>query len=448
MSTRDDDDPKDPANTRHTPSAGLRNLSRQMGTPAVDLAAVTLPLAVLEHLAEDVARRLRVLPLRVDRTHLFIATASPNDQRSLDELAFLTGRRIVAYAAPDALVSRGIIEAYAAKRRGELEWRGARSSHVQGQGGAGQGGHAVVDADDLLSGLVAEGPVPRRTPPGGVSSLRQPFAGELSYAGSHPLTNPASRSRPRVLVVDDEPAIRMICRQALVQRGLEVIEAAGGLEALKLIKEKEPDAVLLDAMLPDVHGFDICKRIKESKRYSNLPIVMMTAVYKGWRMAADLKESYGIFGLVEKPFDLGELVRQLESAIAGQTHVSRQDSNVLSAEARRHYNDGQAAYARGDLESAIRSMSAAVAIDPMSATLRQQLGLLHAHRGADFAAIQELESAIELEPHRYTALRNLAILFQRHGFKRKSCELWERAMSAAPDDASKKEIRDTLVSLL
>lgn len=440
MSTHDGDNPNNPA-------AGLRNLSRQMGTPAVDLAAVTLPLAVLEHLSEDVARRLRVLPLRVDKTHLFIATSSPNEQRALDELAFLTGRRIVAYAAPDALVSQAIIEAYAAKRRGELEWRGARSA----QGGSATQAPAFHDAEDLLSGLVAEGPtgpVPRRTPSGGVTPLQGPFAGELSYAGSHPLTNPASRSRPRVLVVDDEPAIRMICRQAIVQRGLEVIEAAGGLEALKLIKEKEPDAILLDAMLPDVHGFDICKRIKQSKRYSTLPIVMMTAIYKGWRMAADLKESYGIFGLVEKPFDLGDLVRQVESAIAGQKDTGRQDSTILSAEARRHYNDGQAAYAAGDLESAVRFMSAAVAIDPLSATLRQQLGLLHAHRGADFAAIQELESAIELEPHRYTALRNLAILFQRHGFKRKACELWERAMSAAPDDATKKEIRDTLVSLL
>lgn len=432
MSTHDGDNP----------SAGLRNLSRQTGTPAVDLGQVVLPLAVLEHLSEEVARRLRVLPLRVDKTHLFVATASPNDQRALDELAFLTGRRVVAYAAPDALVSQAIIEAYAAKRRGELEWRG-RSAQTPLL--------TPEEADDLLSGLRADvpnTPVVRQTPPGGHAALREPFSGEYSYAGSHPLTNPASRQRRRVLVVDDEPAIRMICRQALAVRGLEIVEAAGGLEALKVVKEKEPDAVLLDAMLPDVHGFDICKRMKGSKRYSSLPIIMMTAVYKGWRMAEDLKENYGIYALVEKPFDLTELVGHLESALAGNKERTRPDAAILSAEARSHYNDGQSAYARGDLETAVASMAAAVAIDPLSATLRQQLGLLYAHRGNDFAAIQELEAAIELEPERYTALRNLAILFQRHGFKRKACELWERAMSAAPDDATRKEIRDTLVALL
>ena len=432
MSTHDGDNP----------SAGLRNLSRQTGSPAVDLGQVLLPLAVLEHLPEDVARRLRVLPLRVDQSHLFVATASPNDQRALDELSFLTGRRIVAYAAPDALVAQAIIEAYAAKRRGELEWRGrgAQSTPLI----------SADEADDLLSGLRANTPSPvvRQTPPAGNTALREPFSGEYSYAGSHPLTNPASRQRRRVLVVDDEPAIRMICRQALVVRGIEIVEAAGGLEALKVVKEKEPDALLLDAMLPDVHGFDICKRMKSSKRYSHLPIIMMTAVYKGWRMAEDLKENYGIFALVEKPFDLSELVGHLEAALAGGKERARPDAAQLSAEARRLYDHGQAAYARGDLDTAVSSMAAAVAIDPLSATLRQQLGLLHAHRGNDFAAIQELESAIELEPARYTALRNLAILFQRHGFKRKACELWERAMSTAPDDVTKKEIRDTLVALL
>ena len=87
-------------------------------------------------------------------------------------------------------------------------------------------------------------------------------------------------------------------------------------------------------------------------------------------------------------------------------------------------------------------------IDPLSASLRHQLGLLYAQRGHDFAAIQELEMAVDLDATRFQALRNLAVLYQRRGFRRKACELWERALAQAPDDATRQEIRALLVQLL
>jgi Tfp pilus assembly protein PilF len=90
----------------------------------------------------------------------------------------------------------------------------------------------------------------------------------------------------------------------------------------------------------------------------------------------------------------------------------------------------------------------AVAIDPLSATLRHHLGLLYAHRGQDFLGIQELELAIDLEATRFQSLRNLAVLYQRRGFRRKACEMWERALAYAPDEATRKEIKDLLVQLL
>src|SRR5262249_11048236 len=156
----------------------------------------------------------------------------------------------------------------------------------------------------------------------------------------------------------------------------------------------EPDAILLDAMLPDLHGFDVCKRLKSSRRYGHIPILMMTAVYKGWRMAADLKEAYGVSAVIEKPFDLHDVVDKLEHALEG-TPVEKPNLEAMSAEAQRLYKEGSVAYRRGDLEAAIAAMTGAVAIDPLSATLRHQLGLLHAQKGNDFLAIQELEAAVD-----------------------------------------------------
>jgi len=242
--------------------------------------------------------------------------------------------------------------------------------------------------------------------------------------------------------------IRQILKQGLTQRGMEVIEAGTGMDALRLIKDREPDAIVLDAMLPDVHGFDICKRLRESRRYHHVPVVMVTAVYKGWRMAADMRETFGVHAYIEKPFDLRDVVRAVDDALAGKAFSARPPNEEFSSEAKRIYAEASEAYRKGDLDVAISGMASAVALDPLSASLRHQLGLLYAQRGHDFAAIQELEMAIDLDPARFQSLRNLAILFQRRGLRRKACEMWERALSNAPDDATRQEIRDILLQLL
>ena len=430
------------------PTGGLQQLAQRTGSPAVDLGALRLPLVILENLQESVARQLQVLPLRVDHGNLFVAIGDPNDSAALNEVAFITGKKVVAYVAPAPLLHQVIDEAYSAKRRGELEWRGPRVFQqpqdlpVMRPQTPPAGTPALGGDGNPVGPLLRQALLPSAPP-----AVREPFA-DPAYVGSAGPPSPQPRTRPRVLVVDDEPVIRHIVRQALLQRGYEVIEAGTGMEALKLIKEQEPSAILLDAMLPDVHGFDICKRLRESRRYNHIPVVMMTAVYKGWRMAADLKEAYGVASYLEKPFDIREVVRHIENALAGQPAEVRPDAATLSAEAERLYTDGSAAYQRGDLEAAIDALGQAVTIDPLSATLRNQLGLLYAHRGNDFAAIQELEMAVELEPTRFSALRNLAILFQRHGFRRKACEIWERALALAPDDATRAEIKEILVKLL
>jgi tetratricopeptide (TPR) repeat protein len=178
---------------------------------------------------------------------------------------------------------------------------------------------------------------------------------------------------------------------------------------------------------------------------------MVTAMYKGWRMALDLREAYGVHATIEKPFDMHRLVRLLEEALAGRAPAERSSPGVaeaLSADAQRLYRDSAAAYRKGDLDGAAGALTAAVAMDPLSATLHHQLGLLQARRGQDFAAIQELEAAVDLEPARFQTLRNLAVLYQKHGFRRKSCEVWERALAHAPDEATRADVRTILLKLL
>jgi Flp pilus assembly protein TadD len=176
-------------------------------------------------------------------------------------------------------------------------------------------------------------------------------------------------------------------------------------------------------------------------------VFIFTAFYRGWGLAAYRPETYGVHAYIEKPFDLRDVVRAVDDALAGRVFAARPPAEEFSAEAKRLYADASEAYRKGDLDLAISGMASAVALDPLSASLRHQLGLLYAQRGHDFAAIQELEMAIDLDPARFQSLRNLAILFQRRGMRRKACEMWERALSNAPDDATRHEIRDILLQL-
>jgi tetratricopeptide (TPR) repeat protein len=203
-------------------------------------------------------------------------------------------------------------------------------------------------------------------------------------------------------------------------------------------------------MLPELHGFDIARRIKGSAKYGSIPIVMMSAVYRGWRIAADLKQNYGIEEYLEKPFrisDVLEVVQRLLSRGPGSPADAR-DPEYLSAEASAALKEGVTAYNEGRIDDALERLKHGIAIDPLSYRLHFHLGLLYGKRGHIYEGIQELERAIDLNPRHFAALKNLAVLYEKAGFRNKAVEMWERCASAAPDDATRASIKQHLMQLI
>ena len=83
----------------------------------------------------------------------------------------------------------------------------------------------------------------------------------------------------RILVVDDNPDVRLIVRIALRSNpALSVDEASGGFEAIAKIEEHCPDLVLLDLMMPDMDGFEVCRRVRARAQSARVPILMLTAL--------------------------------------------------------------------------------------------------------------------------------------------------------------------------
>jgi CheY-like chemotaxis protein len=118
---------------------------------------------------------------------------------------------------------------------------------------------------------------------------------------------------PRVLVVDDDPAIRRICSTWLSLDGYEVLEAADGQEALELALTAVPDVVLLDLSMPVLDGFCVAAAMRADERTREVPLVVITAE-TGTHIIERVHE-IGVAGLFIKPFDPGAVAEFVRDVI-------------------------------------------------------------------------------------------------------------------------------------
>jgi len=105
----------------------------------------------------------------------------------------------------------------------------------------------------------------------------------------------------RILVVDDEPRVREMIEFRLRQYGFEVLQAGDGREALAVASKEQPDLVLLDVMMPELDGFQVCSRLKQHEATEHIPVVMLTAKAE----AKDVTRAFnsGAVDYVVKPYD-------------------------------------------------------------------------------------------------------------------------------------------------
>lgn len=84
--------------------------------------------------------------------------------------------------------------------------------------------------------------------------------------------------KKRILVVDDEPDFALIVQGNLEKEGFEVDVAYNGVEGLEKVKANPPDAIVLDVMMPEMDGYEVCKELKDDDATCEIPIVLLTAV--------------------------------------------------------------------------------------------------------------------------------------------------------------------------
>lgn len=116
-----------------------------------------------------------------------------------------------------------------------------------------------------------------------------------------------------ILVVDDEIHIVELVKFNLEKEGFQVSVAYDGLSALKMVKEARPDLVILDIMLPNLDGLEVCRRLKQDGEFSNIPIIMLTA--KGEEIDTVLGLEMGADDYIKKPFSPREMVARVKARL-------------------------------------------------------------------------------------------------------------------------------------
>ncbi|NHN30791.1 response regulator transcription factor [Paenibacillus agricola] len=137
----------------------------------------------------------------------------------------------------------------------------------------------------------------------------------------------------KIVIVDDEPNIVEVIRLYLEHAGYEPVIVYRGGEVMQVLKLHQPDLVLLDVMLPDLSGFELCSRIRsEPGGLASMPIIFLTA--KGESIDKLRAFNLGIDDYIVKPFDPNELIARIK-AVLRRTQQQQQATGHASSEAER-----------------------------------------------------------------------------------------------------------------
>ena len=181
----------------------------------------------------------------------------------------------------------------------------------------------------------------------------------------------------RILIVDDETALVDLVSYNLQKEGFETFYAYDGMEAIRLIRQENPDLVILDIMLPKIDGLEVCQRVRE---FSDVPVIMLTA--RKTESDKIIGFDYGADDYLTKPFSPRELVARVKALLRRST--PKEKSATLKA-----------GYLLLDTEGHLASVSGK-AID-LTAKEFELLKLLMMHPGRVFTRDQLFEKIWDAE---------------------------------------------------
>ncbi len=131
-----------------------------------------------------------------------------------------------------------------------------------------------------------------------------------------PYDEPKDRKRPLILIADDDHEIRNLLRTFFEEQNVDLIESKNGAEALENIITYRPNLVILDVMMPELNGWQICKYVKSREEYEDVGIIMLTAI--GPVNNELTSPLFGADDYMDKPFDFDVLEEKVNKVLAAK----------------------------------------------------------------------------------------------------------------------------------
>lgn len=439
----------------------VRALCDLHGCPGVDLSRSTIPVANLDVVASAFCRQRRVLPVSVGKGEMVLAMADPEDYALADELRFVTGRKILRYAAVPAAIERALDGLSRERRRAAPAWRGPDAPSLSDPAAAWVG---VVHPTRRAPEEAIELPEITSTMEivGVAESLETPFAAP----------SPARRSRPPehqpppppddgsaettarlegvgagklVLVAEASQEGREETAAVLERLGCTVLQVANGRSALELTRAARPDLVVLEAMLPMAPGYEVCRAVKGDPVLRSTLVVLTSAVQRG-AMAADAKAAFGADAFLERPLRAEEATRVFKNLLLGP--AGELADGAAREEAAAAWREGARLLREGRVEEAEAVLRQAVAKDEFAAEAHYYLGHALVRQGLLFEAAAAYSRAAELRPDVDAAHQLLAQAYEQLGFQKSAREAWARGIEVCQDDGRRRAMQARLVKLL
>ncbi len=126
--------------------------------------------------------------------------------------------------------------------------------------------------------------------------------------------------KPVLLIADDDPEILAMLSLRLSKKGYTVVEAVDGIQTLRQAREKNPDLVILDVMMPGKNGWEVARELRADPKLRNVGIVMLTAI--GEKVNELTSPLYGADEYVDKPFDFADLEARLKKVLEARAKLS------------------------------------------------------------------------------------------------------------------------------
>ena len=237
--------------------------------------------------------------------------------------------------------------------------------------------------------------------PSGAVSEPAVTGAEVVVAGAAPVT--ALPRRPRVLIVDDERLNRMVLRELLAAEPVEIFEAADGAEALALL-DADPtvDLILLDVVMPEMDGIELCRSIKQERNLVFLPIILITALADSASRVAG--KTAGADEFLSRPVDALELTARVRALLAVKAYH----------DLRAHHERRLAHELVRARETLIRADRLASVCNLAAATSHEMKNILVLLDGTIEKIRHSTAIGVPIEPRRIEALRTVSVHLLAH----------------------------------